>query len=155
MTTDSSTSQPQLDSNKLVDDLKKLRDFIKRKKYRYEVNCPKFYTHYERLHRLVLSAANELTPSSAEAHPPKQKTFFARLSTSDVDEDDVTQFPIPTRRRCAELIRKVLIQWMSPLMGVVYAVSRLTVIALAFSSLRDMPETVYRTTWAKYFPALQ
>lgn len=35
---------------------------------------------------------------------------------------------------------------------VIYAVARVCVIAVAFSTLRKMPESVYCTTWARYIP---
>ena len=39
--------------------------------------------------------------------------------------------------------------------GIIYCLARLTVLALAFSSLRAMPDSVYVTTWTKYLPSLQ
>jgi hypothetical protein len=36
--------------------------------------------------------------------------------------------------------------------GLIYVLSRLSIIAVAFSSLRAMPESVYYTTWSKYTP---
>ncbi|KUJ13376.1 uncharacterized protein LY89DRAFT_785094 [Mollisia scopiformis] len=36
--------------------------------------------------------------------------------------------------------------------GIIYCLARLSIIALAFSSLRSMPDSVYKTTWAKDIP---
>ena len=40
----------------------------------------------------------------------------------------------------------------SLLVGLIYIVAHLCLIFVAFSSLRVMPDSVYQTTWAKYFP---
>ncbi|KAE8553353.1 hypothetical protein EYB25_004735 [Talaromyces marneffei] len=39
--------------------------------------------------------------------------------------------------------------------GVIYCASRLSIIALALSCLRSMPDSVYVTTWATYIPEIQ
>lgn len=39
--------------------------------------------------------------------------------------------------------------------GIIYCISRLSIIALAFSCLRSMPDSVYVTTWATYIPEIQ
>ncbi|KAI1274265.1 hypothetical protein F5Y07DRAFT_410441 [Xylaria sp. FL0933] len=39
--------------------------------------------------------------------------------------------------------------------SIVYFIARLTIIGLAFSSLRRMPESVYTITWTQYIPSIQ
>ncbi|KAI0859165.1 hypothetical protein F4860DRAFT_484106 [Xylaria cubensis] len=39
--------------------------------------------------------------------------------------------------------------------GIVYCLARLTVIGIAFSSLRKMPDSVYITPWTAYIPSVQ
>jgi hypothetical protein len=39
--------------------------------------------------------------------------------------------------------------------SLIYCVSRLAIIGLAFSCLRSMPDGVYVTTWARNIPAVQ
>jgi hypothetical protein len=41
------------------------------------------------------------------------------------------------------------------LTGIIYCLARLTIIALLFSSLRAMPDSVYETTWANVIPNTQ
>jgi len=45
-----------------------------------------------------------------------------------------------------------LLHMISLLVGLIYIVAHLCLIFVAFSSLRVMPDSVYQTTWAKYFP---
>jgi hypothetical protein len=39
--------------------------------------------------------------------------------------------------------------------GIIYCLARLSIIILAFSSLRAMPDSVYKTTWAIAIPNVQ
>ncbi|KAI0403407.1 hypothetical protein F4802DRAFT_572072 [Xylaria palmicola] len=39
--------------------------------------------------------------------------------------------------------------------GIIYCLARLSIIGLAFSSLRWMPDSVYLTTWTQYIPSVQ
>ena len=48
------------------------------------------------------------------------------------------------------LPRRCIIYLRLPLITSIYVSSRLCLIALAFASLRAMPEGVYQTTWTKY-----
>ncbi|KAI0097199.1 hypothetical protein GGR51DRAFT_541728 [Nemania sp. FL0031] len=39
--------------------------------------------------------------------------------------------------------------------SIVYCLARLSIIGVAFSSLRLMPESVYKTPWTNNFPSIQ
>jgi len=58
----------------------------------------------------------------------------------------------------ADLFPRKRLLWLSIVLyatGVVYCLARLSIIALAFSSLRLMADSVYETTWTKTIPNVQ
>jgi hypothetical protein len=80
---------------------------------------------------------------------PKQ---FERLLA--IMHDDA--YPNDTSR--LDLYPQLRLRWPSTIIsaaGIVYCAARLSVIVLAFSSLRSMPDSVYVTTWAKNIPDVQ
>jgi hypothetical protein len=56
-----------------------------------------------------------------------------------------------TKRKRGE-IRFRILTWTAPVVGVLYSLARLVIIAVAFGSLRAMPEGVYDNNWTKYVP---
>ena len=56
-------------------------------------------------------------------------------------------------RPIRSLMNNVLPRLIYPSM-VIYGIARLSLMAVAFSSLRAMPVDVYETTWSKYLPSV-
>ncbi|KAI0554317.1 hypothetical protein F4679DRAFT_527921 [Xylaria curta] len=57
----------------------------------------------------------------------------------------------PQRSLLSPLVNDLIIY----ITGIVYCLARLTVIGIAFSSLRRMPDSVYKTPWTAYIPSVQ
>jgi len=62
-------------------------------------------------------------------------------------------FPNAKQWKRAKLQHRLL-KYISPLVAAIYMIARICIIAVAFSSLRAMSDSVYQTTFAKYFPSL-
>lgn len=62
-------------------------------------------------------------------------------------------FPNARQKRMRKR-REQWIHYTSIPASLIYILARFCVLAVAFSSLRAMPDSVYETTWAKYFPYL-
>lgn len=76
------------------------------------------------------------------------------LPIYDEDFDRTDVYPHKTAKWRRGQIHHEILSYTTPLVGVLYSVARLVIIAVAFSSLRAMPAGVYEATWTKYLPKL-
>jgi hypothetical protein len=143
----------ELDSALAREHLERLKEFIKRDEQEQEIYsalCPSFYPQFCQLVTIIQS------PDEPSDHSEK-KGLWKYLSPSvDPDADKTNSFPrFFIKKERIWQIRAVLFRYISPTICFIYAVSRLTVISLAFSSFRAMPDSVYDTAWTRYIPNLQ
>ena len=75
-------------------------------------------------------------------------------SDDDKDFDNIDIFPNVTTKARKREMSQTLVPYAAPIAGILYSIARLTIIALAISSLRAMPSGVYQTTWSDYLPKL-
>ncbi|KAI9764797.1 MAG: hypothetical protein M1840_008066 [Geoglossum simile] len=116
-----------------IQELERLRDCI-RKDPRFTSKFKDEFTELLRLVKIVDPDEISLERAKINAFPPSSPSF-----------------------RIEEINRSrgALFQIFSPVVGILYAVSRLCIIAITLSSFRAMPDSVYITSWTRYVPDIQ
>jgi hypothetical protein len=129
--------------------LKNLCDFIE-KNSKYGESLPDINKQFARLTKIILDRRSEHRHGWWQLFP---KSWNRDPEYDEVDRTD--RFPRYTRRRWGKVIRLRMMQYSFPIIGIIYSLSRLTIILLAFSAFRRAPKSVYYTAWTKYIPVVQ
>jgi len=125
---------------------------------RYSVYFQDFDKQFGRLIDIIKSRGNS---DAEENEEKKERTGLWRFLPGyhtdaefrNVDRTDL--FPRYTNKELSEPIRRPVLRYVFPMMAGIYSVSRVIIIALAFSSFRAMPDSVYETAWTRYIPIIQ
>ena len=96
-----------------------------------------------------------LASKIANPRDPKEPSHVWEAWLKDKKAHQIQIFPFRTRRQFAKDTRQRLLRRYSPMIAILYTAARFLIIALAFSSLRAMPDSVYQTTWTRYIPLIQ
>ena len=103
--------------------------------------------------KLLLKEASAIAKAAQVQRPPNRLRYhLSKLSAVGNKTLRTNNFPRASEGR--ETRRKSWIHFLMLPTTVIYLLARLCIIAVAFSTLRAMPASVYQTTWAKYFPYL-
>jgi hypothetical protein len=104
-----------------------------------------FRQDFHQLRKLLLKQARR------DSNPLRK--FLLKLPGINDKTIQTNNFPRTWKRGVDERRRK-WIEFFAVPAGIIYLLARLCIFAVAFSTLRVMPDSVYETTWAKYFPYL-
>ncbi|CAG9983117.1 unnamed protein product [Clonostachys byssicola] len=107
---------------------------------------PSFPTRFTELH-------DKLHSVHFTAHDGISQEILATYDSIpifDKDFDRTDVFPNLTSKWRRGSIRRDILTYVTPLVGALYSIARLIIIAIAFSSLRSMPTDVYKATWTTY-----
>ncbi|KAI9768290.1 MAG: hypothetical protein M1839_004154 [Geoglossum umbratile] len=131
----------------------------KEERGKYSSYLPDFEKQFDRLAKIILYQDGiDLNDSESNNSEKKAGGIIMPPPNSDpefANVDRTNLFPRYTKRERSDNIRHTLLRYLSPSIGIIYAVSRCLVFSLAFSSFREMPDSVYETTWTRYIPILQ
>jgi hypothetical protein len=102
----------------------------------------------ERLREFIYQQKSQFPQEFPEEFPEQFKRLLEVMNDDRYpgDADRLDTYP------------QLRLRWPSIILsatGIVYCMVRFSIIVLAFSSLRSMPDSVYVTTWAKFIPDVQ